>query len=48
MRNLLEDVMRCDDPELGDCIYRTGQKHGLLHSEMVDNPQTSNLNLFNG
>lgn len=27
MRILLEDVMRCDDPELADCIYQTGQKH---------------------
>ncbi len=27
MRSLLEDVMRCDDPELADCIYQTGQKH---------------------
>lgn len=37
MRNLLEDVMRCDDPELGDCIYQTGQKHGLLSAEMAEN-----------
>ena len=27
MKNLLEDIMRCDDNELADCIYWTGQKH---------------------
>jgi MerR family redox-sensitive transcriptional activator SoxR len=27
MRSLLEDVMSCDDPELADCIYETGQRH---------------------
>jgi len=27
MKNLLEDVMRCDDPQLADCIFVTGQKH---------------------
>ncbi len=27
MHSLLEEVMRCDDPELADCIYQTGQKH---------------------
>jgi MerR family redox-sensitive transcriptional activator SoxR len=32
MRSLLEDVMRCDDPELADCIFQTGQKHALLSS----------------
>ena len=30
MRSLLEDVMRCDDPELADCIFQTGQKHALI------------------
>ena len=30
MRSLLEDVMRCDDPELADCIYQTGRKHGIV------------------
>jgi len=27
MKALLEDIMRCDDNELADCIYWTGQKH---------------------
>ena len=27
MKSLLEDIMRCDDDELEDCIYWTGQKH---------------------
>jgi len=35
MRNLLEDVMRCDDPELADCIYRTGQKHAVLPADVA-------------
>ena len=30
MRSLLEDVMHCDDPELADCIYETGQRHARL------------------
>lgn len=33
MRSLLEDVMRCDDPELADCIYQAGQKHVPLATE---------------
>ncbi len=33
MRSLLEDVMRCDDPQLADCLYQTGQKHGFLNIE---------------
>src|SRR5262249_23296213 len=33
MRSLLEDVMLCDDPELADCIYQTGQKHALIPQE---------------
>jgi len=48
MRTLLEDVMRCDDPELGDCIYQTGQKHGLLNTEIAANPLVSNFNFING
>ena len=32
MRSLLEDVMRCDDPELADCIYETGQRHALTEA----------------
>jgi len=27
MKNLLEDIMRCNDNELEDCIYWTGQRH---------------------
>lgn len=27
MRSLLQDIMRCDDAELEDCIYWTGQRH---------------------
>ncbi|HLY24910.1 MAG TPA: MerR family transcriptional regulator [Aggregatilineales bacterium] len=33
MRSLLEDVMRCDDPELADCIYQTGRKHGIVGTD---------------
>ncbi len=32
MKLLLEDIMRCDDSDLADCIYWTGQKH---RSEMT-------------
>jgi hypothetical protein len=27
MKSLLEDIMRCNDNELEDCIYWTGQKY---------------------
>ncbi len=27
MKSLLEDVMRCEDDALADCIFVTGQKH---------------------
>lgn len=27
MKSLLEDIMRCDDAELEDCIYWTGQRY---------------------
>ena len=27
MKRLLEDIMGCDDAELADCIYWTGQKY---------------------
>lgn len=27
MRSLLQDIMRCDDAELEDCIYWTGQRY---------------------
>ena len=30
MKSLLEDVMQCNDPELADCIFVTGQKHKLF------------------
>lgn len=30
MKNLLEDIMNCNDSELAECIYLTGQKHNLL------------------
>ena len=33
MKTLLEDVMHCDDPELADCIFVTGQKHKIPRSE---------------
>ena len=38
MRALLEDVMRCDDPGLADCIPETGRRHALLdpHIETVE------------
>src|SRR5258708_36299475 len=31
MKSLLEDVMRCEDPTLADCIYIAGQKHKVGH-----------------
>ncbi len=43
MRSLLEDVMRCDDPELADCIYRTGQKHALLPTKVTAHPLINDL-----
>jgi MerR family redox-sensitive transcriptional activator SoxR len=30
MKHLLEDIMECDDEQLAECIYSTGQKHKLL------------------
>lgn len=27
MKMLLDDIMRCDDAQLADCIFSTGQKH---------------------
>lgn len=27
MKMLLDDIMRCDDSQLADCIFSTGQKH---------------------
>jgi MerR family transcriptional regulator, redox-sensitive transcriptional activator SoxR len=27
MKNLLEDILHCEDEQLADCIYITGQKH---------------------
>jgi MerR family redox-sensitive transcriptional activator SoxR len=43
MRSLLEDVMHCDDSELNDCIYQTGQKHALTTTAMVSHPFLSKL-----
>ena len=43
MRSLLEDVMLCDDPELADCIYQTGQKHTIVTTEIVAHPVIGNL-----
>src|SRR5579859_3469937 len=43
MRALLEEVMRCDDPKLADCIYETGQKHALLTAEPIALPFMGNL-----
>ena len=36
MKSLLEDVMQCNDPELADCIYVTGQKHRLLEGNLSE------------
>jgi DNA-binding transcriptional MerR regulator len=36
MKSLLEDVMQCNDPELADCIYVTGQKHRLLEENLSE------------
>jgi MerR family transcriptional regulator, redox-sensitive transcriptional activator SoxR len=30
MKRLLEEVLHCDYQQLADCIYVTGQKHGVL------------------
>lgn len=30
MKGLLEAIMQCDDPELADCIYQTGQQYNAL------------------
>jgi len=27
MRSLLEEMQQCDNPELAECIYLTGQRH---------------------
>jgi len=29
MRQLLEAIRACDDPELAECIYLTGQKYNV-------------------
>ncbi len=30
MKSLLEDIMECDDDQLADCIYWTGQKYKVI------------------
>jgi len=30
MKRLLEEVLGCNDPELADCIYDAGAKHGVI------------------
>jgi hypothetical protein len=32
MKRLLEDIMECDDAELAECIYLTGQKYKVIES----------------
>lgn len=34
MKRLLEEVLKCDYPELADCIYDAGHKHGVVSSEV--------------
>jgi len=29
MRTLLEEMMQCENPELAECIYLTGQRHQI-------------------
>jgi MerR family transcriptional regulator, redox-sensitive transcriptional activator SoxR len=33
MKRLLEEVLNCDYPELAECIYDVGQKHGVVVSD---------------
>ncbi|MEP7294015.1 MAG: hypothetical protein ABI835_19670, partial [Chloroflexota bacterium] len=40
MKMLLEDIMRCDDAELADCIYWTGQKHREEEKLRVDSRES--------
>ncbi len=30
MKNLLEDILHCDDSQLAECMYQTGQKYRRL------------------
>lgn len=30
MKNLLEDILQCDDETLAECIFETGQRHKQL------------------
>ena len=48
MRNLLEDVMRCDDSQLNDCILQTGQRHALQTVDMSAHPFLSNFKSADG
>lgn len=43
MRSLLEEVMRCDDSELNDCLFETGQKHAQYAAEMALHPLIENF-----
>jgi DNA-binding transcriptional MerR regulator len=36
MKHLLEEVLNCDYPELAECIYDVGQKHGVVGSDLSD------------
>jgi DNA-binding transcriptional MerR regulator len=33
MKNLLEDIIDCEDESLAECIVLTGQRHQLAHEE---------------
>ncbi len=35
MKSLLEEVLRCDYQQLADCIYVTGQKHGIVGRDIT-------------
>jgi MerR family redox-sensitive transcriptional activator SoxR len=35
MKRLLEEVLNCDYPELAECIYDVGQKHGVVASDLT-------------
>jgi MerR family redox-sensitive transcriptional activator SoxR len=36
MKRLLEEVLTCDYPELAECIYDVGQKHGVIGGGSTD------------
>jgi len=43
MRSLLEDVMRCDDSELNDCLFETGQKYAQPAADVTLHPLIENF-----